>query len=206
VTYAIGEMVDGYVLTERGWVPRLDLDTSPFRPGHVVNGAILTSTLEWQPLRADPTGPQQVGDVVENHVLTPSGDWKPLTEQLRDRTGAQVPGLTTDGTTPASPGGPQASTAPQPSARPQTQPRPQPQPQPTHRPRPTYRVGQVVNGHVLTADRGWVPVPAGRVPGRPGPATSSRQETTAQKSGIGGAVGAIAAIAAILALSQSCGV
>ena len=222
MTYAIGDQVEDYVLTERGWVPQLDLDTSPFRPGHVVNDAILTGALQWQPLRTAPVAPYQVGDVVEGYVLVPSGDWVPLAGQVRDRSGAQTAAPAKPTTAPttqprrtagAQTAQPQPQPAPQvraqtqPAARPQAQPRPQarprtqtprstPQPRPQQAPRPSaqpqYRVGQVVNGRVLTADRGWVPLT------RP-------QTKTAAKSSVSGRAlfGVLVAIVVIIVRSCS---
>ncbi|MCL2091059.1 MAG: hypothetical protein FWH11_07545 [Micrococcales bacterium] len=211
MAYVIGDQVEDYVLTERGWVPRLELDTSPFRPGHVVNDAILTGTLEWRPLRTAPVAPYQVGDVVEGYVLVPSGDWLPLAGQVKDRSGAALRATAV----PAEPTAEarrtasvrttqtqaRAQTQSAPQARTQTRPRPQPQPRPqTHQPRaqtvtPTYRpssspqrvsqpgaqprIGQVVDGRVLTADRGWVPLSqVQRETGRPAP----RPTTAAAKN------------------------
>ncbi len=193
MTYAIGDQVEDHVLTEQGWVPRLELDTSPFRPGHVVNDAILTGALEWQPLRTAPAPPYQVGDVVEGYVLTPSGYWLPLAGQVRDRSGAPLQ----TAAVPVEPAAPKAqrtasarTTRTQTQARPQARTRPQthqpqaqagrPQPQRGSSPAPVqYRVGQVVDGHVLTADRGWVPLSQAQRPPAPGrPATKSNDTTS----------------------------
>jgi len=211
VTYAIGDQVDHYVLTKGGWVPQLDLDTSPFRPGHVVNDAILTADLQWVPLRTSPSVPYRVGDVVDSYVLVPSGDWVPLAGQLRDRSGAKVapaaspaatktpePRRTASARTTHTQTRPHVADQPVPQAHRQAQalthqvrtqtpshvqpgqlgsyqpgsqqpppysPAQQPGPgrpfPPAHQPGPApqYRIGQVVDGHVLTADRGWVPIP-----------------------------------------------
>lgn len=78
--YVIGDSLDGYVLTATGWVPALQLDPSPYRPGHVVNGYMLGADLEWRPLRTATSAPYRVGDVVDGYALTPAGDWRPLDE------------------------------------------------------------------------------------------------------------------------------
>lgn len=219
MTYAIGDQVDDYVLTEQGWVPRLELDTSPFRPGHVVNDAILTETLEWRPLRTAPSAPYQIGDVVEGYVLVPSGGWQPLAGQLRDRSGA-LPATTAESTAKARPTASvrttqtqtrpraQAQPRPQTPARPQTQrPRVQPSsPQPqVSRPAQTqvqYRVGQVVDGHVLTPDRGWVPW--SQAQRRPSPRPASTPTKNRSNDALGRALfGAIAVI--VFILLRSCG-
>jgi hypothetical protein len=81
--YAIGAVVDDYALTADGWVPLIELDPSPFRPGDVVNGHLLSGDLTWLPLRTNPTQPYRVGDVVADHVLVPAGEWRPLTSVTR---------------------------------------------------------------------------------------------------------------------------
>lgn len=78
--YMIGDSLDGYVLTATGWIPALQLDPSPYRPGHVVNGYMLGADLEWRPLRTAAAAPYRVGDVVDGYALTPAGDWRPLGE------------------------------------------------------------------------------------------------------------------------------
>ncbi len=212
MTYAIGDQVDGYVLTDRGWVPRLELDTSPFRPGHVVNDAILTGALEWQPLRTAPSAPYRVGDVVDGYVLVPSGDWLPLAGQVRDRAGAVLQ-ATPAKAEPA----PRTASVRTSTAGAQAQPRPQAQPRAqTPRPRtqtsqpqqvssqaqPQYRVGQVVNGQVLTADRGWVPLPQVR---RPAPRPVPGSHTAKKNNDATGRVlfGVVAII--VVALLRACG-
>jgi hypothetical protein len=215
VTYAIGDQVEGYVLTEQGWVPRLELDPSPFRPGHVVNDAILTGALEWQPLRVAPDPPYRVGDVVEGYVLVPSGDWLPLPGQVRDRSGAALSATAV----PAGPAAPKAQrtasarttqTQTQPQPRAQThQPRTQtssaqtasPQPRRVSSPAPArYRVGQVVDGHLLTADRGWVPL--SQVQRRPAPAAGRPAAKSGDTTGrvLLAVIGVI-----VLILLRSCG-
>lgn len=197
--YAIGDQVDGYVLTERGWVPRLELDTSPFRPGHVVNDAILTGALEWRPLRTAPVAPYEVGDVVEGYVLVPSGDWLPLAGQVRDSSGAPRATTLPDGSTTQARSAASVRTT-QTQARPQTRPRAQARPQP--QPQPQYRIGQVVSGHVLTADRGWVPLPRGqaqRAPGRP----ATKSPATKNNDTIGRVLFVAVAII-VLMLIRSC--
>lgn len=82
--YLVGDTVDDFVLTETGWVPKLDLDPSPYRPGDVVNASMLTAQLVWEPVRLAPRAPYRAGDVVEDYLLTPSGDWRPLSQVVKD--------------------------------------------------------------------------------------------------------------------------
>ena len=234
--YAIGDQVEDYVLTERGWVPRLDLDTSPHRPGHVVNGSILTGDLEWRPLRTAPVAPYQVGDVVEDYVLVPSGDWRPLADQMRDTSGATVarqaapaqprqsepvptqrtarpttqrptqrqPAQRTATTATAQPATARPATArpvaAQRTAAPSTL---QSRPQPAQA--PAYRIGQVVSGHILTPDRGWVPLP-GSTPAGPRPQTREQQQEQAKKSSAGCAVTSlIIGLIVLSSFTKGCG-
>jgi hypothetical protein len=230
--YAIGDQVDGYVLTERGWVPRLDLDPSPHRPGHVVNGSILTGGLQWKPLRTNPLAPYAVGDVVEGYVLVPSGEWTPLANQTRDASGALVnrpaprheapatPARTSRRTAAQRPATPRTAaprtsaqhtaspqhatathttvavprTAAPATARPQGQLAPQPwQPTPGE-----YHVGQIVNGHILTADRGWVPLS--------GPMRRQQPQGTTRASALKGCLApTIAGAVIVISMLSKCG-
>ncbi|MCL2848977.1 MAG: hypothetical protein FWE61_02880 [Micrococcales bacterium] len=231
MTYTLGDEVDGYVLTKDGWVPRLDLDTSLFRPGHVVNGALLTGGLVWEPIRTAPAPPYRVGDVVEEYILVPCGDWVPLAGQLRDQQGAKVapvvmPTQSAQPRRTASARTTQTQTRPHVADRPvrqaqthttrtQAQPRAQAQPgnaQPqsayaqqvrtasghplqAHAPGyaqpsgPQYRVGQVVDGHILTAERGWVRL------------TESAQPTSNNKAAVWFVVVAIVVVVLLRAFS-----
>ncbi|MBU4213121.1 MAG: hypothetical protein KJ792_00520 [Actinobacteria bacterium] len=221
--YSIGDALDGYVLTARGWVSALDLDPSPYRPGDVVNGYMLGSDLDWQPLRNPAAAPYRTGDVVDGYTLTPAGDWRPLGEVSRHadgstagRAGVGGPARAVRATAAAAAAASAASSGPNASAAQRTQARaaqaaavtaaqrtatatrrtaagPRAQtapatPRPTAarstaaaagqpgQPAVTYRIGDKVNGYVLTPS-GWVPLSG---PTRRGPAGSPR---AAKKSG-----------------------
>lgn len=118
--YVIGDAVDGYELTAGGWVPRLELDPSPYRPGDVVNGHLLTADLSWVPLRTAPRAPYRVGDLVEGYVLVPSGDWRPLDAMTRAAGGEDRRGARTTSRRTGLTGRPPAALAGQPSAGPGT--------------------------------------------------------------------------------------
>lgn len=216
--YMIGDALDGYVLTARGWVAALELDPSPYRPGDVVNGYMLGSDLDWRPLRNPAVAPYRTGDVVDGYTLTPAGDWRPLGEVNRHadgstagRAGVGGPARAVRATAAAAAaataatGGPNASAAQRSQARaaqdaaataarrtataarrtaagPRVQTAPAtPRPtaaarQPTAatagspgQPAVTYRIGDKVNGYVLTP-AGWVPLGARarQQPARPG--------------------------------------
>lgn len=118
--YKIGEIVNGYVLTESGWqlvpsgqpttqLPTTEQPTAEYKIGDQAGGYVLTET-GWQLLPGgQPTGqpaPEyKVGDVAGSYVLTESG-WQPVPGA---QTGYPAPGATEGaagppyGPTPAQP-------------------------------------------------------------------------------------------------------